>query len=187
VFYFQGTGGTGAPPLAMITEPSPCATATVFKLIAPTNANIASKMTESLRDICASIVENNFGGILYLCTPMSSSSQCELVFYRYTVLSLMLSLGIRLATGWVTVPIAPSIVLSTGESNSTTVLTSLVPSGYPFVVLSPHEDVSFVQRTPSAPVLVSSRLHSPRQRTLMFARANKSPSRNALTQLTATP
>ncbi|PYT96540.1 MAG: hypothetical protein DMG38_23810 [Acidobacteria bacterium] len=35
----------------MITEPLPWATTTVFKLIAPTNANIASKMTESLRDI----------------------------------------------------------------------------------------------------------------------------------------
>src|SRR6267142_1111872 len=49
--YFQGVGGSGAPPLAMITEPSPWVTTTVLRLIAPTKTSMASRITVSLRDI----------------------------------------------------------------------------------------------------------------------------------------
>src|SRR6266567_4042200 len=49
--YFQGVGGTGPPPLAIMTEPSPWVTTTVFKLIAPTKTNMAKNTTVSLRDI----------------------------------------------------------------------------------------------------------------------------------------
>src|SRR3979490_1882302 len=49
--FFQGVGGSGAPPFAMITEPSPCVTTTVFRLIAPTSTSMARRTTVSLRDI----------------------------------------------------------------------------------------------------------------------------------------
>src|SRR5438093_7188970 len=49
--FFHGVGGSGAPPFAMITEPSPWVTTTVLRLIAPTKTSMASKITVSLRDI----------------------------------------------------------------------------------------------------------------------------------------
>src|SRR2546428_3715970 len=49
--FFQGTGGTGAPPFAMITALSLWVTTTVFRLIAPTKTSMARRTTVSLRDI----------------------------------------------------------------------------------------------------------------------------------------
>ncbi|PYT42880.1 MAG: hypothetical protein DMG47_14985 [Acidobacteria bacterium] len=49
--FFHGVGGTGAPPFAMITEPSLWATTTVFRLIAPAKTSMARRTTVSLRDI----------------------------------------------------------------------------------------------------------------------------------------
>src|SRR5712664_2659850 len=49
--FFHGVGGSGAPPFAMITEPSPWVTTTVLRLIAPTKTSMASRITVSLRDI----------------------------------------------------------------------------------------------------------------------------------------
>src|SRR5437868_12471386 len=63
--YFQGVGGAGAPPFAIITEPSLCVATTVFKLIAPTKTSIERNSTISLRDIVPP-VRNNPGGMLTL-------------------------------------------------------------------------------------------------------------------------
>src|SRR6266853_1192441 len=49
--FFHGVGGCGALPFAMITEPSPWVTTTVFRLIAPTRTSMARNTTVSLRDI----------------------------------------------------------------------------------------------------------------------------------------
>lgn len=49
--FFHGVGGTGAPPLAIITAPLSCAVTTVFRLIAPTKISMARRTTVSLRDI----------------------------------------------------------------------------------------------------------------------------------------
>src|SRR6267378_5945961 len=49
--FFHGVGGSGAPPFAMITEPSPWVTTTVLRLIAPAKTSVASRITVSLRDI----------------------------------------------------------------------------------------------------------------------------------------
>src|SRR2546430_15283449 len=61
--YFQGVGGAGAPPFAIITEPSLCVATTVFKLIAPTKTSIERNSTISLRDIVPP-VRNNPGGTM---------------------------------------------------------------------------------------------------------------------------
>jgi len=96
--YFQGVGGAGAPPFAIITEPSLCVATTVFKLIAPTKTSIERNSTISLRDIVPP-VRNNPGGMLALCAPMSRCSDSELVLYRSTYPAPLLSPGFRLARG----------------------------------------------------------------------------------------
>ena len=70
----------------MITEPLSWATTTVFKLIAPTNANIASKMTESLRDICASKVETTVAA-LYLFVHQCQAAHSVSLFCIGTLYS----------------------------------------------------------------------------------------------------
>src|SRR5215831_15376768 len=59
---------------------------------------------------------------------MSSSSDCEPVFYRYTPPSHVISPGIRLSRGSGDASTARRIVLPIAESNSTPVPNSLVPS-----------------------------------------------------------
>ena len=49
--FFHGVGGSGAPPFAMITEPSLWVTTIVLRLIAPTITSMVSRITVSLRDI----------------------------------------------------------------------------------------------------------------------------------------
>jgi len=49
--FFHGVGGTGAPPFAMITAPLFCAATAVFRPIAPAKTTKARRTTVSLRDI----------------------------------------------------------------------------------------------------------------------------------------
>jgi len=49
--FFQGVGGAGAVPFAMITEPSLCAATAVLSPMAPTNTNMVKNTNASLRDI----------------------------------------------------------------------------------------------------------------------------------------
>lgn len=120
----------------MITAPFPWATTAVFKPMAPTNTNMASKITESLRDIVPPRWDcNPPGAILTLCTPMSSSSGPELVLYRYTPPCLIVSLGVRLSPAQAGPPIPHTILFSTAWRNSTIVLSSLVRSSYAYAVL----------------------------------------------------
>jgi len=114
----------------MITEPSPWVTTTVFRLIAPTNTNMTRRTTVSLRDIVPPRGENNPGGILTLCAPMSTGPNSEPVLYRYTVPGSTLSLDFR--PSWIPgrSPMCQSLVPAIAKSNGTLVPNSLVLASY---------------------------------------------------------
>lgn len=93
--FFHGTGGTGAPPLAIITAPSLCAITTVFKPIAPTKTNMARSRIVSLRDIecLRGIVKPRWHSISnYINVKGLTLRACS---KRYTPTRTFGSLGIR--------------------------------------------------------------------------------------------
>ena len=114
----------------MITEPSPWVTTTVFRLIAPTNTNMTRRTTVSLRDIVPPRGENNPGGILTLCAPMSTGPNSEPVLYRYTVPGSTLSLDFRPSWSPGRGPMCQSLVPAIAKSNGTLVPNSLVLASY---------------------------------------------------------
>src|SRR5882757_6985297 len=98
--FFHGVGGTGAPPFAMITAPLSCAVTTVFRLMAPTKINMARRITVSLRDIveCLRGMRNTTREVLYQqiqqCQAARRASLCQT---RYRVLGSGLSPQIGLS------------------------------------------------------------------------------------------
>jgi hypothetical protein len=120
--FFHGVGGSGAPPFAIITEPSPCVTTTVFRLIAPTSTSMARKITVSLRDIVPPRCGKNPGGSLYVTAPMSSSSGYEPVSNRYTLSLPIVSISLRLPDRWDSAPIPCRIGFGIVWVNGTVVL-----------------------------------------------------------------
>jgi hypothetical protein len=69
--FFQGVGGGGAVPFAIMTEPSLCAATAVFRPIAPTKTSMDRDTTASMRDI----VPPGYGKTPDALYPVAQESQ----------------------------------------------------------------------------------------------------------------